>query len=53
VAGVEAESPEQARYAAHDRMPESGRNGKPLPAGTEITAVLMPIDVSNAVRQRA
>lgn len=41
---VEAETADQARYAAHDGMLEYGLDGRPLPAGTEITAVPMPID---------
>ena len=41
---VEAESADQARYAAHDGMLEYGLDGRPLPTGTEITAVPMPID---------
>ena len=41
---VEAESADQARYAAHDAMLEYGPSGRALPTGTEITAVPMPID---------
>ena len=41
---VEAESADQARYAAHDAMLDYGAAEGSLPAGTEITAVPMPID---------
>jgi hypothetical protein len=41
---VEAESAEQARYAAHDAMLEYALGGRAMPTGTEINAVPMPID---------
>jgi hypothetical protein len=41
---VEAESADHARYAAHDAMLDYGAAEGALPAGTEITAVPMPID---------
>jgi hypothetical protein len=41
---VEAETADQARYAAHDAMIEFALGGRGLSAGTEITAVPMPVD---------